>query len=153
MPVIFGVVFGAAGGGGVAPCASQLIASDGAVTFGGVRALRLRADGRTLLSGGADGVVLSWHVTEAGDVGAQAAAPMALRRPDLPGVTPAIRALDCEPGRCGRVVVAAVCCDDACGWVRLEALPTLLTLDGSNGTLWAQVSKEGAAAVSRRQFT
>ena len=30
----------------------QLIASDGVVTYGGVRALRLRADGATLLSGG-----------------------------------------------------------------------------------------------------
>ena len=53
----------------------QLIAPHGTVTHGGVRALRLRADRTTLLSGGADGAVLSWAVTEGGDVGQQVHTP------------------------------------------------------------------------------
>lgn len=31
--------------------------------YSGVRVLRLRSDGRTLLSGGADGMVIVWDVT------------------------------------------------------------------------------------------
>ena len=36
---------------------------DGSLGFSGVRVLRLRGDGQTLLSGGADGLVMLWAVT------------------------------------------------------------------------------------------
>lgn len=42
----------------------QVAQPNGIPTFGGVRALQLRADGRTLLSGGADGAVRVWDVAD-----------------------------------------------------------------------------------------
>ena len=38
--------------------------NDGTTTFGGVRCLCLRSDGRTLLSGGADGWIHTWEVAD-----------------------------------------------------------------------------------------
>jgi WD40 repeat protein len=38
--------------------------NDGTTTFGGIRCLCLRSDGRTLLTGGADGWIHTWEVAD-----------------------------------------------------------------------------------------
>eukprot|EP00241_Pyramimonas_parkeae_P000789 CAMPEP_0114273362 /NCGR_PEP_ID=MMETSP0058-20121206/29060_1 /TAXON_ID=36894 /ORGANISM="Pyramimonas parkeae, CCMP726" /LENGTH=967 /DNA_ID=CAMNT_0001392819 /DNA_START=317 /DNA_END=3220 /DNA_ORIENTATION=+ len=87
----------------------EIVTPEGSVTFGGVRCLKLRADNRTLLSGGADGIVHSWEVTN-GKLGNKAGPGHALRRPGMKGSLPALRALDSHPG--SDVFVAGTsCCD------------------------------------------
>ncbi|WIA35025.1 hypothetical protein OEZ86_003516 [Tetradesmus obliquus] len=103
---------------------------DGMQSNGGVAALVLLADGKTLLSGGADGHVLKWDVS-AGDLGqclqrlplltpaAAQAAAAAQRSPALMGAGPepsgrlphAIRALDAMHGAAG-VFVAGTAVGD-----------------------------------------
>lgn len=75
------------------------IQADGTVAWGGgVRALRLRKDGLTLLSGGADGCVMLWDAS-GNKIGDLMTTPLPLKSADMgPGPAPAIRALDCMPG-------------------------------------------------------
>jgi len=78
-----------------------VVTPDGTQTHGGVRCLRMRADGSTLLTGGADGFVRSWDVSD-GHLSVnrrlsewelvEAGAPSSSAHP------PAVRGLDCRPG-------------------------------------------------------
>ena len=77
----------------------RTIQPDGTVAWGGgVRALRLRKDGLTLLSGGADGCVMLWDAS-GNKIGDLMTKPLPLKSAAIgPGPAPAIRALDCMPG-------------------------------------------------------
>lgn len=77
----------------------RTIQPDGTVAWGGgVRALRLRKDGLTLLSGGADGCVMLWDAS-GNKIGDLITKPLPLKSTAIgPGPAPAIRALDCMPG-------------------------------------------------------
>ena len=84
---------------------------------GGCRVLRVRADGRTMLSGGADGRVLVWDVSR-GELGGVLRA-VSLARPHEP--PPALRSLDCRPG--SDVFVAGT---SACDVWEVDADPEIL---------------------------
>jgi WD40 repeat protein/Ca2+-binding EF-hand superfamily protein len=79
----------------------KTIQPDGSVAFGGgVRALRLRDDGLTLLTGGADGVVMSWDAREntIGDVVCEPTKLESTATASGADSIPAIRSIDCHPG-------------------------------------------------------
>uniref|UniRef100_A0A061QZA5 Echinoderm microtubule-associated 6 n=1 Tax=Tetraselmis sp. GSL018 TaxID=582737 RepID=A0A061QZA5_9CHLO len=84
---------------------------DGSWDYSGVRALLLRDDGRTLLSGGADGLVKLWSVDQ-GKLGPlQRVTPVVLPSQMKEGEQPVkIRALDCLPGE-KELVVGTRGCD------------------------------------------
>ena len=78
---------------------TRTIQPDGTVAWGGgVRGLVLRKDGITLLSGGADGNICLWDARE-NTIGELMTKPLALNDGLGRGPRPAIRALDCMPGR------------------------------------------------------
>mmetsp|Transcript_32689 Transcript_32689/g.92738 ORF Transcript_32689/g.92738 Transcript_32689/m.92738 type:complete len:986 (+) Transcript_32689:227-3184(+) len=73
---------------------------DGSLGFSGVRVLCLRSDNKALLSGGADGMVISWAVSADGiestpQLVMPVALPSQLQQGEQP---PKITALDCLPG-------------------------------------------------------
>ena len=84
---------------------------DGTRTHGGARGLRLRGDGRVLISGGADGTLRFWDVSE-GDLhtGKQAQDPVKLEISYTGDTVPAVRALDCDSDG-ATVVVGTNRCD------------------------------------------
>ena len=78
--------------------------------FGGVRALVLRRDGRTLLSGGADGRVHTWDVAD-GQLSAERLLHTYQLTPTFANESAVgIRALGCHPG-CDDFVVGTSKCD------------------------------------------
>lgn len=84
---------------------------DGTRTHGGARGLKLRADGRVLASGGADGTLRFWDVS-GGDLkmGKQAQDPVKLEISYTGDTVPAVRALDLDPDG-ARIVVGTNRCD------------------------------------------
>ncbi|KAK3275930.1 hypothetical protein CYMTET_15970, partial [Cymbomonas tetramitiformis] len=86
----------------------QIITPDGNVTFSGVRCLRVRADGKTLLSGGADGIIHSWDVSQ-GKLGEQIRTGISLELPHMTKGIPALKALDSMPGSNTFIVGTDLC--------------------------------------------
>lgn len=131
----------------------RTIQADGTMAWGGgVRALRLRADGLTLLSGGADGCVMLWDASR-NKIGDLMTAPLHLKSATIgPGPAPAIRALDCMPGS----DIFAVGTDQCDVW-EVGAAPEVI-LKGHSADLYAlcwHPAKPGvfvSAAESGRVF-
>ncbi|KAG2487374.1 hypothetical protein HYH03_013944 [Edaphochlamys debaryana] len=83
---------------------------DGTPTFGGVRCLVLQNE-RTLLSGGADGVVRVWDVS-GGDLGPMLKQfPMLMPNQVGTQAPPAVRGLDCAPDNPEMFVAGVASCD------------------------------------------
>ena len=86
---------------------APVILPDGVQSFGGVRALQLTADGKAMLSGGADGMVHRWDVTRELTEKCRmdtTVHSVLLESPYKNETPPSIRALDMLPGGDGFVI-------------------------------------------------
>ena len=81
---------------------------DGTISRGGIRCLRLRSDGRTLLRGGADGRVITWDVS-GGGLG-EATHKQLVKAANPNDTPPQFRGLDCKPGS-GKFIAGTNRCD------------------------------------------
>mmetsp|Transcript_7472 Transcript_7472/g.24809 ORF Transcript_7472/g.24809 Transcript_7472/m.24809 type:complete len:915 (+) Transcript_7472:548-3292(+) len=71
---------------------------DGSQTFGGVRCLKLRSDGKVLLSGGADGFIIRWDVSSGDLKDGAVLQAIAMKSPYAAASPPMFRGLDSRPG-------------------------------------------------------